>query len=148
MNDFKIIYDAISAHLPLIVTILALFGIAIDLTPWIKVNPIKSLFRWIGKQINYEIKEQINSLQSEIDEVRKDGDEREVRRLRAGILDFANGCRNGKKHTKDQFENVFRDYEDYISITEKRDIKNGFLEDEFDYIRQIFHECQEKNSFL
>lgn len=148
MNDFKIIYNAISEHLPLITSSLALFGIVIDITPWIKIDPVKALFRWIGKQINSDIKESIKVLQTEIDEVRKDGDEREARRLRASILDFANACRNGKKHTKDQFENIFRDHEDYICICENRGIKNGFLDDEFNYVRQVFHECQENNSFL
>lgn len=114
----------------------------------IKINPWDSLFEWIGNLINKDIKEDLKTIHKEIDEMRHETDENEARRLRANILDFANSCRNHRKHTKDEFENIARDYEDYMTIIERRKLKNGFVEAEYEYILEVFHHCQQENNFL
>lgn len=119
----------------------------IQISP-IKINPWSSILRWIGNQINKDIKVDLKSIHKEIDSMREENDKNEARRLRANILDFANSCRNDRKHTKDEFENIARDYDDYMAIIEKRSIKNGFLKAEYEYIEDIFHQCQRENKFL
>lgn len=131
-----------------IISILAAIGIVVDITPIVKINPIKNLLHWVGTYINKDIKNEINILKSKVDTLEATTDEKEVRRLRTSIFDFANSCRNNRRHTKDEFENIIRDYEDYMKLIDKRGLTNGFLEKEYDYILEIFHECQIKNSFL
>lgn len=114
----------------------------------IKINPWSAILQWIGNEINKDVKADLKSIHKEIDDIRAENDKNEARRLRANILDFANSCRNKRKHTKDEFENIARDYEDYMDIIKKRGMKNGFLEEEYSYIKDIFHECQRENSFL
>ena len=92
-----------------IVQVCLILSIFIQIIP-IKINPWSSLFKWIGKSITAdsnkkiesliattdEMKENINTLQSNMNENEKD-------RIRWEILNFANSCRNGRRHTKDEF---------------------------------------------
>lgn len=114
----------------------------------IKINPWSALLQWFGNEINKDIKADLKAIHQEIDTMRHESDENEARRLRANILDFANSCRNDRKHTKDEFENISRDYDDYMTIIKRRNLKNGFVEAEYDYILEVFHHCQMTNNFL
>lgn len=114
----------------------------------IKINPWSALLQWFGNEMNKDIKEDLKAIHKEIDDMRHESDENEARRLRANILDFANSCRNDRKHTKDEFENISRDYDDYMTIIKRRKLKNGFVEAEYEYIREVFHHCQQENNFL
>lgn len=136
--------EKILAWIPIIIS-----GIAtlVQVSP-IKINPWSALLKWVGNQINGELHKELSDIKEDVETLKREADEKEARRLRADIFDFANSCRNNRKHTKDEFENIFRDYDDYMKIIHSREIKNGFLEAECEYIRSIFRECQQKNSFL
>lgn len=128
------------------ITVVALLSV-VQVSP-IKINPWSALLQWFGNEINKGIKADLKTIHQEIDTMRHEIDENETRRLRANILDFANSCRNKRKHTKDEFENISRDYDDYMTIIKRRNLKNGFVEAEYDYILEVFHHCQKTNNFL
>ena len=75
-------------------------------------------------------------------------DTKEAKRLRARIIDFADSCRVHQKHTKTAFENITRDYGDYMEYCEKHDIPNHFIDAEFEYIKEVYSECQKENKFI
>lgn len=125
------------AHLTEIVVVL---GVFVEITP-IKINPISAFLRFVGKTINADLKEDVDRLSLKVDE-------NEIDRIRWEILDFANSCRLGKKHTYDEFTHIIEVNTKYHKIIEARDMTNGQLDLEYAYIEEIFKQCQLENKFL
>jgi len=75
-------------------------------------------------------------------------EENEKDRIRWEILDFANSCRNGRKHTKDEYQHIIALNDKYKDLLEKTGDKNGVFEAEYEYIKKLYAERQEKNDFL
>ena len=75
-----------------------------------------------------------------IDKLSSDATEREARRLRKGILQFADDLRNGSKPSIDMYREIFESNKEYLSIIEKTGIKNGFTEREMEWIEQNYKE--------
>lgn len=125
------------AHLTEIVLILSVF---VEITP-IKINPISTFLRFLGKTINADLKADVDAIALKVDE-------NEIYRIRWEILNFANSCRLGKRHTYDEFTHIIDLNTRYHTIIEARDITNGQLDLEYAYIEEIFKRCQVKNDFL
>ena len=92
----------------LLVAILSLF----EFTK-IKVNPISAIFRWVGNKINAPMLELIDTIskkqdaqEKKLDDLLDSQDDNEIDRIRWEILDFANSCRHGVKHTLDEFDHI------------------------------------------
>ena len=94
----------------------------------------------------------VDSLKSELSdkimEVADKNDENEMDRIRWEILDFANSCRNGRRHTKDEYQHIIALNDKYLKMIESRGIINGVFEAEYEYIMHLYAERQEKNDFL
>lgn len=89
-----------------------------------------------------------SELTSKIQEVSDNNDRNEKNRLRWEILDFANSCKNGRRHTQDEYKHIIEAHDDYETFLEKTGDKNGFLDAEYEYILKLYAERQEKNDFL
>lgn len=134
----------------LLVAILSLF----EFTK-IKVNPISAIFRWIGSKINAPMIELIDTIaekqdaqEKKLDDLQDSQDDNEIDRIRWEILDFANSCRHGVKHTLDEFDHIIELNEKYHKILDRRKLTNGKIDLEYNFIVEIYKECQAKNSFL
>ena len=79
----------------------------------IKINPISFLLKWIGKRM-------FEPMNSRLDAVEKKIDENEIDRIRWEILEFANTCRNGKRHTKDEFSHIIAQNDKYHIVPDIR----------------------------
>lgn len=160
-----------------IVGAIAVISVVVEFNKKIPFHPITGILSFIGRGINkgLELKftEKWNELDRKIDELSKqqntnteavnelkvdmerrfnesatEADTKEAKRLRSRIIDFADSCRVHQKHTKTTFENITRDYDDYVHYCEKRNIPNHFIDAEFDYIKDVYSECQEENKFI
>lgn len=107
----------------------------------IKINPWSALFKWIGKLLTGDIKTQLEEITKEVRDNEKD-------RIRWEILDFANSCHNGRKHTKDEFRHINKLNLKYIKLLEQTNDTNGEFEVEYQYIKDLFDERIRKNDFL
>ena len=116
-----------------ILQIFIILSVFIQISP-IKWNPITSFVKWFGKIITSDIQWQV--------------DENEKDRIRWEILAFANSCRQGILHTKDEFEHVVALNDKYKSLLAITGDKNGVFDAEYDYIYKLYKERQEKNDFL
>ena len=137
-----------------IVQICLLLSIFIQITP-IKINPWTTLFKWIGKLINTDSNKRIDALIEKTDNMKEDiktlttnMNENEKDRIRWEILDFANSCRNGRRHTKDEFQHIITLNDKYKNLLAITGDKNGVFEAEYDYVKRLYEERQEKNDFL
>lgn len=137
-----------------IIAVLVGLSALIQITP-IKINPWTALFKWIGNKANEDLRnqvgglnEKINSLSKDIDTLGKQRKEDEKDRIRWEILDFANSCRNGRRHTKDEYLHIIELNDKYKKLLKETNDKNGVFEVEYEYIKELYKERQEKNDFL
>lgn len=135
--------------------VLFVLGMFVQFTPAIKFSPITAVCKWLGRAFNGEVLQRISGMETSIsgletraDQQRKSIDENEMDRIRWEVLDFANACRNHVKHTKDEFQHIIALNEKYHKLLEKYGDENGVFDAEYDYILELYHECQHNNSFL
>lgn len=131
------VVEWIGQHLWQIVIILSLF---IQFTP-IKINPWTTLFKWVGNLLTSDLSNKLDKISNEVIENEKD-------RIRWEILDFANSCRNGRKHTRDEFQHIVELRDKYERLLKETHDKNGVFEVEYQYILELYAERLEKNDFL
>lgn len=130
----KSVIDWVLAHWSFCAFVLVAF---VQFTPGIKVNPLG----WLGNLVFGGIRAEISEIRAMIDENEKD-------RIRWEVLDFANSCRNGRRHTKDEFQHIITLHGKYKKLLEKTHDQNGVFDAEYAYIRDLYTERQHKNDFL
>ena len=114
-----------------------ILGCFIQFTPAIKWNPLESLGNLIFKNVYTRLdKVEARQMQDEKD------------RIRHEVLDFANSCRNKRRHTKDEFQHIIDLNDKYEDLLKETNDKNGVFTAEFEYIKDIYKRCQEQNDFL
>ena len=69
-----------------------------------------------------------------IDTLKSEATAREARRLRKGILQFADDLRGGRKPSLDMYKEIFQSNREYLEIINKTGMKNGFTEQEMEWI--------------
>ena len=95
----------------------------------IKLNPWDRILTWLGNHMNADIVKRVDVIEAKLDEhIRESSDER-IRKVRADILDFGNACMNGRPHTKEEFEFVISECDQYEKHIEKTGGKNGVIDD-------------------
>ena len=128
-------------------TIIIIVSIFIQITP-IKINPWSALFKWIGKTITGNACSKIDGLIDKVEKIEKDVKTNEKDRIRWEILDFANSCRNNRKHTRDEFQHIVALNDKYKRLLSETNDTNGVFEVEYNYIQDLYAERLEKNDFL
>ena len=114
----------------------------------IKINPLSTALRWMGDRLNGPVIDRLNEQDKAIASMSEVIDENEIDRIRWEILAFANSCRQGKRHSKDEFDHIIDLNTKYHTILDRRQKTNGILDLEYDYIIKIYRDRQVKNDFL
>lgn len=123
---------------------LAALSIFVEITP-VKINPISSILRWIGKQTNKEVMEKMDTFEKKISALEKS----DAIDCRVRILTFADEIRRGVRHSKETFDQVLSDIDAYERYcTEHPDFKNNKTVAARAKILEVFSECIDKNDFL
>lgn len=107
----------------------------------IKVNPISFILQWLGKRMFEPFNDKMKELERTIDENKIDT-------IKWEILEFANSCRNNRRHTKDEFEHIISQNDKYHKLLEKYKMENGVFDAEYAYILRLYKRCQDQNDFL
>ena len=168
----KEIYDMLCTGLPRIGIFLFIILSVIEITP-IKVNPWGKILGGIGKIFNRDIQKGIADLRQDVKDLRQEtnnmvldlheriniidqrldqhimeSDQRDVRLRRESILDFASAVANGRNYTKEQYEQMLRECDDYENYCEKKQIKNSVAEASIGIIINTYQEHLAHNDFL
>lgn len=114
----------------------------------IKINPWSALLKWIGKTINSETQERLIHLSESVKELRSEFEAKNVSDTRWEILSFANSCRRGVKHSKDEWWHTLTQIAEYEKYCELKGIENGVIEEDSLYLRELYHERNMKNDFF
>lgn len=145
-----------------IVIAIGVISVIVEKSKKLPFNPWSKLYDWLNKPIydritliekqnkdtNFLILQKFEELEKRMDDKNKADDEKEAKRLRTSIIVFSDSCRVGDKHTKTHFENVFRDYDDYMDYCTRHKFENHFIDEEMDYIHNVYNECLKDNKFL
>lgn len=138
----------------LILLILTVLASIIQITP-IKINPWDKIFGWIGRKLNKEVSDEVKEIRSDVKQVREDLDKHvaenrkeKLEGQRRDILEFANACMNGRKHTQEQFTFVIKTCDEYEAYIEKNHLKNGEISSAIEEIRRLYAKCRQNNTFL
>lgn len=107
----------------------------------IKVNPISFILQWVGKRMFEPFNDKMKELERTIDENKIDT-------IKWEILEFANSCRNNRRHTKDEFDHIIAQNDKYHKLLEKYQMENGVFDAEYAYILRLYKRCQDQNDFL
>ena len=136
----RLISGIASGELKDVALIVAIASICFEIAP-IKVNPVASVLRWIGKKMFEPFDSRLEALEKSIDE-------NEIDRIRWEVLDFANTCRNGRRHTKEEFDHIIAQNDKYHNLLEKYKMENGVFDAEYAYVLRLYKKCQDENDFL
>lgn len=98
--------------------------------------------------LNGDLNKKIDKLNKDMNELSTQRKEDEKDRIRWEILDFANSCRNNRQHTKDEFQHIITLKDKYKKLLQETNDTNGVFDAEYEYIKKIYTERQEKNDFL
>ncbi len=119
----------------------------IQITP-IKLNPWDSILKWIGNHMNVDMSKRVDVIEEKLDEHIRDSFDERIRKIRADILDFGNACMNGRPHTKEEFEFVIAECDQYEKHIEKTQSRNGVATATISEIRRLYEKGIQDNSFL
>lgn len=112
----------------------------IEIAP-IKVNPWQKIFTWFSDLF-------VGELKKELQEFRRDFEETKAQDKRWFILNFANSCRRGERHSREEWKHAISEIREYEEYTEKKNIVNGVIEEDSKYLRELYHERNVKNDYL
>lgn len=108
----------------------------IEIVP-IKLHP----WKWITNLFLGDIRKDMQALKQELTETK-------VQNWRWNVLDFANSCRNNRRHSRDEWQHTISQLAEYESYIERNDITNGVFEEDAKYLREEYNEHCHKNDFL
>ena len=120
---------------------LAGIGIVVDLTPGIKIQPVRWAIKQLGNLLNSDMKEQLDKLQ-------KDFQDHKIDSWRREILDFANSCINHRRHTKEEFDHILDISAKYSKYIADNKLTNGQVDVAEEYIKEIYKTCMHENDFI
>lgn len=134
--DLAVVWEAAKS----VIAWLAAFGIVVDITPGVKIQPVRWLLKRLGNLINADLKKQIDNLQKEVTEFKVDS-------WRTEILDFSDSCMNHRRHTKEQFDHVIEILDRYDKYITENELTNGQVDVAHEYILEIYKQCIRENDF-
>ena len=149
-----------------IIAILAVCGVAIDLSPWIKINPIRGVFtliknsvtKWITDIVDTCIsgikddlktqKQAIDKLSIDLQSVSDRFDMKEIGDIRRDILNFGMEIQSGRNFPQEEYDRIMEQYEKYEKLIEKHGLTNGKMDITYAFILKKYNEHLDKNDFL
>ena len=104
----------------------------------LKLNPWDFCLGWIGDRLNSHIIKKVDALDTKLTEHIAESRDSSVKQKRARILKFVEDGMGGKRYTKETFEFMIKECDDYETYIKKNDIKNGVIEASIAEIRRRY----------
>ena len=98
-------------------------------------------------EIQKKLTDAIDSINESLKDMRKEGIDREIARIRWDILKFATDISNGKKASRESYDFISKQYTRYEELLEETGQENGLVDESVKYIRETYHQKLEKGEF-
>lgn len=141
-----------------VVLLLSLIQVSpIKIDPWSAIGKVLGKIpRAIGRAINGDIIERLNTMQKDIDELKErdcqqDATRDEIQALyaRRRIIQFADEIRRKMKHSEEHFDNIFEDIKYYKGhCHDHPDFENNKAVISISIIETAYCKCVEDDDFL
>ena len=169
MNIIKLLqenWDTVQDSFGQILALLAICGISIDLMPWIHINPVRAIFKYIGnvtgKYIAGIVNRSLDGVRVELDkqnnQIRNIAhglldmsdrfDKKELEDIRWEILDFGNKIRRRENYSKEAWDHIISQHDYYEKVIEEKGLENGKMDMTYEYIMKRYREHMENNDFV
>lgn len=120
----------------------------IQITP-IKLNPWSWLGRMIGRAINGEVLDKVNTLADDVRELKEEDAEQWASLSRSHILRFGDELLHGVPHSKEHFDQILLDISKYETYCDDHpNYKNNIAHATINQIKNTYQKCLEENKFL
>jgi len=113
----------------------------------IKVNPWDFVLGWIGDRMNSHIVNKVDTLDQKLTGHIQESREGSIKRKRLRIISFVEEGINGKKYTKEAFENMIRECDDYERFIKETGLPNGVIEASIEVVRSKYKEHLNNGDF-
>lgn len=120
------------------------------------VKPLTKLARAIGRAVNGDLMEKVESLEQKVEnvdqKVEKMGKEERLQRAkdaRTRVLRFGDELIHDVRHTKEHFDDVLRDITEYEKYCDEHPrFENDQMHITAEHIKETYHRCLKEHSFL
>lgn len=120
----------------------------VQITP-IKINPWSWIAKRIGRAINSEVLEKVNTLTKDVKDLKASDDEKWASLSRSHILRFGDELLHGVAHSKEHFDQILIDISEYESYCKGHpDYLNNVADATIKQIKRTYQKCLDDNSFL
>lgn len=120
----------------------------VEVTP-IKLNPWGWLGKKIGRAINGEVLEKVETLTKDVANNKADDDDKWASLSRSHILAFGDEIRLGINHSQERFDQILLDIAEYKQYCDDHPhYKNDKAPVTIDLIEKTYKKCLEENKFL
>ena len=113
------------------------------------MKPLTKLARAIGRAINGELMEKVESLEKKVEKMDEEEQLQRAKDARTRVLRFGDELLHDVRHTKEHFDDVLRDityYEKYCN--EHPEFENDQMHITAEHIKETYHKCLKEHSFL
>lgn len=123
-------------------------SVVVEITP-IKLNPWSWLAKKLGRAINGEVLDKVDSMQKDFNDLRTSVDERSAKDARNRILRFGDECLHGEKHSKEHFDQILEDITEYETYCrDHHEFKNNKAVLTIGSIKSIYQQRLRDHDFL
>lgn len=115
----------------------------------VKINPWSAAARWVGRAVNGDVLDKLGKVETRLEKHIQVDDERDADMHRARILQFNTELLREKKHTEEDFNEIFYNincYERYCR--EHPDYQNGRAVHAIANIGRVYDDRLKKHDFL
>lgn len=94
------------------------------------------------------LQEKLAEIERKQDALEEKQDWQSASRVRAHVLNFARSLYADEKHTREDFENVIKENEEYEALVKKYNWKNDVYSASYTYINECYQRAQREHGFL
>ena len=128
--------------------ILVVLMTVVQISP-IKIDPWSWLGRFIGRAINGEVIEKVETLTKDVAKNKADDDEQWASLSRSHILRFGDELLHGVAHSKEHFDQILLDISKYEKYCDShKDYLNDVAHETIKNIKKQYQKCLDENNFL
>lgn len=114
----------------------------------ININPWGWIMKMIKNGLMSDLTEKFEKMDQRISDLESKMDDSMIGNMRWEILGFSNSCRNGVLHSKEEWNHVIEQIREYEELCKRLNIANGVIEQESEFLREMYQERLRKNDFL
>jgi hypothetical protein len=113
------------------------------------VKPLTKVARAIGRAINGELMEKVDSLEQKVEKMDQEEHLQRAKDARTRVLRFGDELIHDVRHTKEHFDDVLRDITEYEKYCDEHPkFENDQMHITAEHIKETYHRCLKEHSFL